>query len=83
MEAGVGDFVTRDPQIRRRYSDNAKTYSNETTRGIGRQGEYEKRTNWRRDGRVPRFRIYEFTMTDPVPPTIIRLDLNLRGSTGG
>lgn len=83
MESGVGDFVTRDPQIRRRISDNAKTYGNETTRDIGRQGEFEKRAVWRREGRVPNFRVYEFTMTDPVNPTVIKLVADLAGSSRG
>lgn len=83
MESGVGDFTTRDPQIRRRFSDNAKTYGNETTRDIGRQGEYEKRAVWRREGRVPNFRVYEFTMTDPVNPTVIKLVADLGGSSRG
>lgn len=83
MESGVGDFTTRDPQIRRRYSDDAKTYGNETTRAIGRQGEFEKRAVWRREGRVANYRVYEFTMTDPVNPTVIKLTADLGGSSRG
>lgn len=83
MESGGGDFTTRDPQIRRRYSDDAKTYSSETTRPIGRQGEFEKRAVWRREGRVPNFRVYEYTMTAPVNPAVIKLTADLGGSTSG
>lgn len=83
MEAGAGDFTTRDPQVRRRVSDNAKTYGNETTRAIGQQGEFNKRAIWRREGRVPNFRVYEFTITDPVNPTVIKLTADLGGSARG
>lgn len=83
MEAGAGDFVTRDPQIRRRYSNDAKKYGNETTRAIGRQGETNKRAIWRREGRIPNYRVFEYTMTDPVNPTVIKLTADLGGSTNG
>lgn len=83
MEAGVGDFNIRDPKIRMRYSDDAKTFSDELVRNIGRQGEYFRRTIWRRIGRVPRFRFFEFTLTDPVRPPVIKLEANLKGSTRG
>lgn len=83
MEAGVGDLTTKDPQIRRRYSDDAKTYGNETTRSIGKIGEFEKRAVWRREGRIPNYRVFEYTMTDPVNPTVIKLTADLGGSTSG
>ena len=83
MEAGVGDLTTKDPQIRRRYSDDAKTYGNETTRSIGKIGESEKRAVWRREGRIPNYRVFEYTMTDPVNPTVIKLTADLGGSTSG
>jgi hypothetical protein len=83
MESGVGDLVVKEPYIRMRYSDDAKTWSNELKRKIGRMGEYFKRTIWRRLGRMPRFRVFEFTMTDAVNPTVIRLDAQLKGSSNG
>lgn len=83
MEAGVGDLVTIDPQIRLSWSDDAKTYGSELKRGIGKMGEYFKRSIWRRLGRVPRFRVFRFVMSDPVNPTIIKLEADLKGSSRG
>jgi hypothetical protein len=81
MEAGVGDATTVNPEVRMRYSDDGRTYSNELSRKIGKIGEYFKRTIWRRLGRVPRFRTFEFTVTDPVKATVIKLEAGLKGST--
>ena len=75
MESGVGDLVTKEPLVRFRYSDDAKTWSNQTSRKIGRIGEFFKRQIWRRQGRAPRFRLFEFTITDPVKPIVIGLYL--------
>jgi len=83
MEAGVGDLTTVDPLIRMAWSDDAKTYSSELTRKIGKMGEYFKRTIWRRLGRIPRFRVFRFVMSDPVNPTIIKLEADLKGSSRG
>ena len=83
MESGVGDLVTEDPLVRMRTSDDARTYSSELSRKIGKMGEYFKRCIWRRLGRIPRFRIFEFTVTDPVKPVVIKLEANLKGSVNG
>ena len=83
MESGSGDLVTIDPQIRMSYSDDAKTYSNELSRSFGKIGEYFKRVVWRRRGRIPRFRVFKFVMTDPVNPTVIKLVADLQGSSRG
>lgn len=83
MESGSGDLVTIDPQVRMSYSDDAKTYGSELSRSFGKMGEYFKRVFWRRLGRIPRFRVFQFVMTDPVNPTIIKLEADLKGSTRG
>ena len=83
MESGSGDLVTVDPQIRFRWSDDARTYSNQLSRSFGKLGEYFKRSIWRRLGRSPRFRVFEFTLTDPVNPTVIKLEAQLKGSSRG
>jgi hypothetical protein len=83
MESGTGDVETLEPLIRMRWSNDAKTYKSETARKIGRMGEFMKRQIWRRLGRIPRFRIFEFTMTDPVKPVIIKLEAKLKGSANG
>ncbi len=83
MESGAGDLVTIDPEVRMSYSDDAKTYSSELTRKIGKIGEFANRIIWRRLGRIPRFRVFRFVMSDPVNPTIIKLEADLKGSSRG
>ena len=83
MEAGAGDLETIDPEIRMSWSDDAKTYSSELSRKIGKIGEFMKRTIWRRLGRLPRYRVFRFVMTDPVNPTVIKLEADLKGSARG
>ena len=81
MEAGVGDFETRDPQIRLSISKNGKTYKDELSRNMGRVGEYEKRTIWRRLGRFSRFVVFKFKMSDKVKPVIIKLEADMQGGS--
>ena len=74
MEAGVGNDDASDPQIRMdRSVDGGKTFKDDRTRAIGKRGEYERRTIWRRVGRAARFEIFRFTLSDPVKPVIIQL----------
>ena len=83
MESGAGDLVVIDPVVRHSWSDNAKTYSSELSRKMGKLGEYTKRIIWRRMGRIPRFRVFRFIMTDAVNPTVIKLEADLKGSSRG
>lgn len=67
METGIGDATTPDPQMMLRYSDdNGHTWSNERTCSLGAVGEYGARAIFRRLG-VGRNRVWEISMTDPVP----------------
>jgi len=66
-----------DPYITRSYSDNAKTFGNETSRSLGKQGEYNKRQIWRREGQLKRFRVYKFSMDAPIKVAIIKLEADL------
>jgi len=79
MEAGVGDANTPNPQIRMDRSKDGKTWFDERSRNIGKLGEYNKRTIWRRLGRVARFEVFRFTMSDPVKPVIIQLTADILG----
>lgn len=61
----------RDPQVSLRWSDDgAKTWSNYHVRDAGQVGEYLTRVMWRRLGRS-RKRIYEISMSDPIPWRIV------------
>jgi hypothetical protein len=83
MEAGVGDLVTNDPQIRMSFSNDGKSFSQELSRSIGKMGEYEKRAIWYRLGRFARMTVFRFIMSDPVKPVFIKLEANIRGGQLG
>jgi len=77
-ESGVGNEASEDPQITRSYSDDGGvTFGNEVSRSLGKQGERNKRQIWRRDGQLKRYRVYRFSMSDPVKPVVIKLDADL------
>lgn len=77
MESGVGDAGTPDPKIRMATSKDAKIFSDDRTRSIGRIGEYNKRAIWNRLGRFSRFSIFQFTMSDMVKPVIIKMEADV------
>lgn len=66
-----GDGNPRTPQAMLRWSnDRGSTWSNEHIAGCGFAGEYSTRVIWRRLGRA-RYRVYEITVSDPIPWTIV------------
>ena len=73
FEAGVGLINQQEPVVRMDYSDDGRTFSNETQRSIGKVGEYGQRAVWRRQGRFPVSRTVRLTMTDPVKGNLIRI----------
>jgi hypothetical protein len=73
FQAGTGDATT-NPQIMMDFSDDlGKTWSNETWRGLGKVGEYGKRTQWRKQGLVTRNRVYRFKASDPFEFNFMKL----------
>ena len=78
-ESGVGDATTPNPQVRMSRSKDGKTFSDEKLRSIGRVGEFNHRQIWRRLGRVARFELFKFVMSDPVKPVFIKLEARMRG----
>lgn len=77
-ESGVGNSASTDPQITRSYSDDGgSVFGNETSRALGKIGERNKRQIWRREGQFSRFRVFRFSMSDPVKPVIIKLEADL------
>jgi len=81
VESGVGDFTTIDPKMRMSRSLDSKKFTDETTRSIGKIGEFSNRLIWRRQGRAKRFEMFRFIMTDPVKPVIIKLQARFAGGT--
>lgn len=69
LEPGLGNIVPPgdDPQVMMRASnDGGKTWGNERLRSAGRIGEYGRRVRWNRCGQGRR-RVFEVTVTDPIP----------------
>ena len=58
-------------------TDGGKTFVDQRVRSIGKIGEYNKRTIWRRNGRAARFEIFRFTLSDAVKPVIIQLTADM------
>jgi hypothetical protein len=68
----------RQPQAMLRWSDTrGATWSNQHITGMGFAGAYDTRVVWRRLGRS-RYRVYELTVSDPIPVVIV--DAYLRTS---
>ena len=70
FEVGLGNVPPAsgsDPQVVLRWSDDGgKTWSNDHFQSAGKVGEYKYRVIWRRLGRS-RDRVFEFTVSDPIP----------------
>ena len=78
MEAGVGNSVCEKPVISLAISEDGKIYDYERTRYIGSIGKYGQRTIWRKNGRVPKFGIFQFRLSDPVKPVVIKLEVDIK-----
>ena len=81
VESGVGNDAVEDPVITLERSRDGKTWADTRTRSIGKVGEFNRRAIWRRCGRVSRFEIFRFTLTDAVKPVILQLNAEIIGGT--
>lgn len=79
IESGVGNATVPNPQIRMDFSDDGKTFGTPRSRSMGKVGEFFRRCIWRRLGRIPRFRVFRFTMTDQVVSNVIKLEADFSG----
>ena len=79
VESGVGNAAADDPVITMDRSKDGKTWQAPRPRKIGKVGEYGHRAIWRRNGRVARFEVFRFTLSDPVKPVIIQLTATIVG----
>jgi hypothetical protein len=68
FEAGVGNSEVIDPKIRVSFSKDAKTWSDERSKPIGKIGEYMRRSIFYRLGRFPRFALFKVVLSDAVKP---------------
>ena len=83
FEAGVGDLITLGPQVRVSISKDGKSFNNELSRSLGGIGEFESRAIWYRLGRFPRLCVIKVEMSDPVKPSFLKLEANVRAAQGG
>lgn len=66
MENGTGTTADNDPKIMRSFSDDGGyTFGNETSRSIGKEGNYLARQIWFREGQTKRHRMYRFVHDSP------------------
>jgi hypothetical protein len=79
FESGVGSAEVPDPKVRMAISKDAKTFSDDRIRSMGKVGEYQRRGIWNRNGRAGRFDVFRFTLSDAVKPVIIGLTANITG----
>lgn len=72
FEDGVGRTTGQgtDPQAMLQWSNDARTWSNEHWRSIGKIGEYKNRAKWHRLGQF-RERVFKLRMSDPVKRTVM------------
>lgn len=69
----------RDPEIMMQMSnDGGFTYGNEHRESLGKIGEYKKRVHFHSLGQS-RDKIFRFTMTDPIPFTMIQCYIDVDG----
>lgn len=73
VESGVGNSAVNDPVIAMDRSKDGKTWSDQRLKPLGKQGEYDRRAIWYRNGRAGRFEVFRFTLSDAVKPVIIQL----------
>lgn len=73
VESGVGNAAVTDPVIAMDRSKDGKTWSDQRLKPLGKQGEYDRRAIWYRNGRAGRFEVFRFTLSDAVKPVIIQL----------
>lgn len=69
LDVGIGlaSGQGSDPQVMMRFSnDGGRTWSPEEMRSAGEIGQYGQRVRWGRQGSARR-RVYEISMTDPIP----------------
>lgn len=79
LETGLGVTTGQgsDPQVMLRTSDDGgKTWGAEMWRSAGKIGNYERRVQWNRLG-AGRRRVFEVTMTDPIPWRIMNAYVHL------
>ena len=81
IDSGQGSELT-EPQVMLDWSDDgARTWTSESWVGsMGAEGEYYRRTVWRRLGRVPAHRVFRFKVTDNFKTVFIKLEAKINAA---
>jgi hypothetical protein len=82
MESGVGSLTDSATVEMSRSKDGGHTFEAPRMRPFGKQGEYQRRAIWRRLGRVDRYDMYRFTISEPVKRVGIQLTAQISGGAG-
>jgi hypothetical protein len=78
MNAGQGT-ASQEAKVALDWSDDGgRLFSDKLVRGMGRAGDYIRRTIWRRLGRFPKTRVLRFSFSDDSDPSILKLEVNAK-----
>ncbi|PHS61785.1 MAG: hypothetical protein COB09_17105 [Thalassobium sp.] len=78
IESGVGNSDVTDPKIWMDRSLDGKTYTDPRIRSMGKIGEFNHRSIWRRNGRAERFEVFRFGCSDQVKKVFIKLEADIK-----
>jgi len=86
LESGVGTTTGQgsDPSVSMDFADDGENFGNDRLRKIGKIGKRGQQTEWRRNGRIPVFRVFRFTITAPIKAVVRKLQAvaNASGPSG-
>jgi hypothetical protein len=75
-QSGTVTATGNEPHVSRSFSDDGGyTFGNETSRSLGKQGEYKKRQIWRKEGQFQRYRVYKYVIDEPIDTAIFGLQM--------
>ncbi len=81
LQTFPGVPVYRAPEIELRWSnDGGHVWSNPYAVGVGKAGEYQARSIWRRLGQG-RNRVFEISVSDPIPWRIVDCEIELESGS--
>lgn len=79
LDSARGTTTNETPVIRMDYSDDGRDYTPQKTRSAGEIGQYSIKARWQQLGTTRRFRIFRFTMSDPINWTVLKVVINTDG----
>lgn len=82
-ETGVGNSDSVDPQQSLELSrDGGNTYLPLGSRSLGKDGEFEKRQIWKKQGQVRYQFVHRFTVEEPVVSNVLQMVADIEGGKG-